>query len=163
MNPNNIAALAAGAGFSGNDVDIAVAVALAESSGDPNAFNPEGSYGLWQIYVPDHPEFAGWNLLDPQTNAQAAYRVYAKAGGRFTPWSAFKNKAYLAFLPSQPARPAPPPPLVLDASTGLPIDESSVAAGFSPPSLPNSGPSFGKMLLWGAIGLFALWMFEEVV
>jgi Lysozyme like domain len=168
MNPGNIAALAAGAGFTGNDVDIATAVALGESDGNPQAYNPEGSYGLWQIYLPDHPEFANWNLYDPQTNARAAYQVYAKAGGRFTPWSAYKNGSFRQFLPtfsnsgfvSTNPEPRPAgPPLTIDAATGQPIPDV-VAAGFSPPS---GGPSFGTVILWGVIGFFALWIFEEAM
>jgi soluble lytic murein transglycosylase-like protein len=160
MNANDIAQLAAGAGFTGNDVDIAVAVALAESGGDPGAINPEGSYGLWQIYVPDHPEFAGWNLLDPQTNARAAYQVYAKAGNRFRPWTTFKTGAYRAFL-SPFSNSAPAPPLVLDASTGLPVEDATVAAASMLP--PSGGPSFGTVLLWAALGFFTLWIFEEAL
>jgi hypothetical protein len=99
--------LAAQAGFSGADLATAVAVALAESSGNPEAYNPEraagapegqGSFGLWQIYLHAHPEFSGQNLFDPQTNAAAAYAVYAAAGNSFHPWSTFVSGAYLAQL-----------------------------------------------------------------
>jgi hypothetical protein len=158
VNAGNIAALAAGAGFSGNDVDIATAVAMAESSGNPQAYNPEGSYGLWQIYLQDHPEFTGWNLYDPQTNARAAYQVYAKAGGRFTPWTTFKTGAFQKFL--APVVAPSPVPLTIDAATGLP-DTESLYAAMPPPGQSDSGPSFGKVLLWAAVGLFALWIFEE--
>ena len=100
-----IAQYAAAAGFSGADLVTAVAIALAESGGDPNAYNPEtaagtpqglGSLGLWQIYLKAHPEFAGQNLYDPQTNANAAYSVYSDAGGTFNPWSTFGSGAYTA-------------------------------------------------------------------
>lgn len=104
---SNIAGYARNAGFTGVDLITATAIALAESSGDPNAYNPEvaagtpdgqGSYGLWQIYLKAHPEFAGENLYDPQTNANAAYQVYKNAGYKFTPWSTYKNGAYQAQL-----------------------------------------------------------------
>jgi hypothetical protein len=100
-------ALAINAGWTGNDLATAVSVALAESGGNPNAYNPEtaakaptgkGSFGLWQIYLNAHPEFAGQNLYDPQTNANDAYQIYANAGNSFTPWSTFKNGAYEANL-----------------------------------------------------------------
>lgn len=103
----NLAQLASNAGFTGDDLQTAVAIALAESQGNPNAYNPEtaagtpqgkGSYGLWQIYLKAHPEFAGQNLYDPQTNANAAYRVYVAAGYSFSPWSTFGSGAYQAFL-----------------------------------------------------------------
>jgi hypothetical protein len=99
--------VAQNAGFSGPDLQTAVAIALAESGGDPNAYNPEraagavqghGSFGLWQIYLTAHPEFSGQNLFDPNINAAAAYSVYAAAGNSFRPWSTFKNGAYLAHM-----------------------------------------------------------------
>jgi soluble lytic murein transglycosylase-like protein len=104
--------LAQDAGFD-TDSNTAAAIALAESSGDPNAYNPEknahlgpgyhdapdgkGSFGLWQIYSNAHPEFDGQDLTDPQTNANAAYSIYAAAGG-FSPWSTFKSGAYQRYM-----------------------------------------------------------------
>lgn len=103
----DIAQVAANAGFSGNDLTTAVAVALAESGGNPSAYNPEtaagtpqgqGSYGLWQIYLKAHPEFSGVDLTDPNNNANAAFSVYSAAGSSFRPWSTFNNGAYQAHL-----------------------------------------------------------------
>jgi hypothetical protein len=102
----NVATYARQAGFAGNDLVTAVAVALAESGGNARAYNPEkqagtpdgkGSYGLWQIYLNAHPEFTNQDLYDPQTNANAAYSVYSKAGG-FFPWSTYNSGAYQAQL-----------------------------------------------------------------
>jgi Lysozyme like domain len=180
LTPAQIQAVAANAGFSGADLATAVAIALAESnpSGNENSYNPEtnapggtpkgqGSYGLWQIYLKMHPEFAGENLYDPQTNANAAYQIYSAAGG-FRPWSTYgPNGKYLAYLSQVPASFASAPvstgdaaPLTLDASTGLPITD---AASFLPPVLVDSSPSFGTVLLWAGLGLFALWVFEEAL
>lgn len=103
----DITVVARNAGFSGYDLTVAVAIALAESGGKKEAYNPEvaagtptgqGSYGLWQIYSKVHPEFATWNLFDPQQNANAAFLVYSAAGASFHPWSTFKNNAYLSFM-----------------------------------------------------------------
>lgn len=111
----NIAQYAAQAGWDGQDLVTAIAVALAESGGDPNAYNPEpqdvpgrygrtsaqdnlGSYGLWQIYLAAHPEFSGDNLRDPQTNANDAYEIYKNAGNSFSAWSTFNSGAYTAHL-----------------------------------------------------------------
>lgn len=100
-----IAQYAQNAGFQGNDLATAVAIALAESGGNPQAYNPEtaanapqnkGSYGLWQIYLNAHPEFAGFNLYDAQTNANAAYEIYSQSG--FGAWSTFNGGQYQAFL-----------------------------------------------------------------
>ena len=112
LTPAQIAYFAQKAGFSGQDLLIAVAIALAESSGVPNTYNPEtaagapegyGSYGLWQIYLNAHPEYNSENLYDPQTNANAAHDIFSAAGG-FSPWSTFNSGAYEAFLgPAQSA------------------------------------------------------------
>lgn len=107
LSTTDIASLALNAGFQGFDAATAVAIAMAESSGDPNAYNPEtqagtpqgmGSYGLWQIYLKMHPEYTAEQLLDPQTNANAAYSIYTRAGYQFTPWSTFKGGQYLAHI-----------------------------------------------------------------
>jgi hypothetical protein len=98
MTPDQIAQVAANAGFTGNDLITAVAVALAESSGNPGvvgdlSLTPGGSVGLWQINLKAHPDLAGMNLTDPQVNANAAYTVYQQAGNSFNPWSTFKNNS----------------------------------------------------------------------
>lgn len=98
LNSSQIAQLAYKAGFRGDALNIAVAVALAESGGNTNAYNPEsaagtppgsGSRGLWQIYGVAHPEYNNDSAFDPAINAQAAYKVFREAGNRFTPWSTY--------------------------------------------------------------------------
>jgi hypothetical protein len=96
LSASEIAGYAQNAGFSGSDLTMAVAVALAESSGNPAAhgdlaITPGGSVGLWQINLKYHPEFNGQDLTDPQTNANAAYAIYHKAGNRFTDWSTYND------------------------------------------------------------------------
>lgn len=103
LSPIAIAQLAANAGFTGQDLVTAVAIALAESSGNPGAvgdlnITPGGSVGLWQINLRWHPEFTAAMLVDPQTNANAAFKVYRAAGNSFQPWSTFKTGAYTAHL-----------------------------------------------------------------
>jgi peptidoglycan hydrolase-like protein with peptidoglycan-binding domain len=180
MTPQDIQAVAANAGFAGADLATAVAIALAETnpSGNENSYNPEtqkatpagqGSYGLWQIYLWKHPEFAGENLMDPQTNANAAYQLYAQHG--FAPWSTYGSGKYQAYLGQAiaavqaAALPMPsfatPTPLTLDAQTGLPIDTAAITPDIIFSSGPSPGPSFGEVMLWGALGLFALWIFSE--
>lgn len=113
LSATQIATYAQQAGFSGNDLIIAVAIALAESGGNARAYNPEtaakapvgqGSYGLWQIFLHEHPEFAGDDLYDPQVNANDAYEIYTKAGNSFEAWATFDPRdgstpKYLAQLP----------------------------------------------------------------
>lgn len=86
------------AGFRGDALRWSVAIALAESGGNPGAYNPEiaagtrpgsGSRGLWQIYGAAHPQYNSSLTFDPVVNARAAFNVYREAGYKFTPWSAF--------------------------------------------------------------------------
>src|SRR5579862_5259092 len=162
LSPAQIQAYAAAAGFSGNDLVTATAVALAESSGDPSIINPEGSYGLWQIYLPMHPEFAGMNLLDPQTNANAAFSVYSKAHGTFQPWTTFGSGAYQKYLASVPGA---DPSLTLPSAVPNPgyAPSTSVMTLFPTSILPNSIPSpdFGTIALALALGAGVLFAFSE--
>jgi Lysozyme like domain len=100
LSASDIATYAANAGFTGDNLVTAVAIALAESSGDPSAVGDQGtSIGLWQIHFTVHPEFDQNQLTDPQYNANAAFSVYQKAGNSFQPWSTFSvNQAYLNYL-----------------------------------------------------------------
>jgi hypothetical protein len=107
LSASQIAQYAANAGFSGSALNTAVAVALAESSGNPNVIGdtnltPGGSVGLWQINLAAHPEYDASSLMDPQANADAAFDIYQQAGGSFTPWTTFNTGAYTAALPSTP-------------------------------------------------------------
>lgn len=82
------------------DPNLAAAVALAESGGNPlaaNTANTDGSRddGLWQInsihgYDPD------W-LHDPDNNAEAMMAI-SSGGTDWTPWVTYNSGAYLAFL-----------------------------------------------------------------
>ena len=106
LTKSEITVLAANAGFTGPDLEIAACIALAESSGNPAVIGDltlGTSVGLWQINLRWHPEFTEAALLDPQTNANAAFSVYRAAHHTFTPWSTFKSSAYLKYLtPADP-------------------------------------------------------------
>jgi hypothetical protein len=98
LSPSDIAQYASNAGWTGSDLVLAVAVALAESGGNPGVtgdldITPGGSVGLWQINLAAHPDLASENLTDPQTNANAAFSIYAAAGNSFSPWTTYKNIA----------------------------------------------------------------------
>src|SRR6266478_8296023 len=101
LTPKQVAQVASSAGFQDDDLLTAIAIAFAESSGDPKVvgdlgITAGGSVGLWQINLHFHPEFAGQDLTDPQTNANAAFSIYQAAGDSFSPWSTYKNGAYQA-------------------------------------------------------------------
>lgn len=81
---------------------VMAAIALAESSGNPNAVNakdPGGSVGLWQINGAAWPQLsATYNLADPLQNAIAAVDVYRAQG--LSAWSTYNNGAYAGYLQS---------------------------------------------------------------
>ncbi|MFJ6675615.1 type VII secretion target [Actinosynnema sp. NPDC091369] len=109
LSPEQIARHAHDAGFRGQDLTIAVAVALAESGGDPRAHNatpPDNSYGLWQINMlgamgpARRREFgleSNRELFDPAENARAANKISGD-GRSWTPWSTYTNGAYKRHL-----------------------------------------------------------------
>lgn len=97
------------AGFRGNPLAVAVAVAHAESGfnttavGDINLTEPdEKSVGLWQVNYrpsrdPKNP-LRDPNLnLDPAHCAVAAFAI-SRSGSMFTPWSTFTSGAYVKFM-----------------------------------------------------------------
>lgn len=110
LTPEQIAEHAHAAGFRGSDLTTAVAVALGESGGRTDAHNTLGrddSYGLWQINLfgslgPDRREKydlgSDRELLNPTTNAEAAYGVFRERGDTFEPWGAYTNGSYRQFL-----------------------------------------------------------------
>jgi len=108
---NAIAAVAREAGFEGDELATMVAIAMGESSGNPNAYNPDAStgdksYGLWQINMLGDmgPERRKWfgissneDLLDPLVNARAAKKLY-DARGNFNDWSVYKRGDHRKFI-----------------------------------------------------------------
>jgi hypothetical protein len=163
LTPAQIRYYAQNAGFSGSDLDTAVAIAMAESSGNSRIYNPEtaaaggtpqgqGSYGLWQIYLKEHPEFAGQDLYDPQINANAAYSVYSRAGG-FTAWTTFNSGAYQKYLGTS----APAPSVItIDPATGNPV--SPIAE----PPPPSSSPVSSSQILILTASAIAAYLAAEL-
>jgi hypothetical protein len=100
--------LASSAGFTGSDVNIAAAVALAESGGNSRSYNPVGkddSYGLWQINMkgslgPDRRKKFGITsnaaLFEPAVNARAAKMIHDSSG--WGAWTTYTRGTYKKFL-----------------------------------------------------------------
>lgn len=96
ISDSQIASAAKSAGWTGKDATIAVAVALAESSGNTNAYNGAfGTYGLWQIYKKVHPDIWQSNWTDPNVNARMGYQVWRQQGWKA--WSTYTSGAYLRY------------------------------------------------------------------
>lgn len=121
---------------------MAVAIAEAESGGNPKSYNGKGrdnSYGLWQINM--HPGAhtlaelglsSNEQLFDPVTNARAMVKI-SGSGAHWGPWSTYPLRA-AAFLPL--ATPAVAAFLAnpsvatdyVDASAGAVADATGVGA-----------------------------------
>jgi lysozyme-like protein len=116
LSHQEIAELAANAGFTGSDLEIAVAVSIAENRqgrtdllGDLNLQTAEygPSVGLWQIRSVnpgygnafDQAHRNQQANLDPATNAANAYAIYTKPRGKgWNEWSTYKDGQYRRYL-----------------------------------------------------------------
>lgn len=112
LSREQITQLAINAGFKKNSQTLSdmVAIAYAESGGDPNAHNDnpktgDESYGLWQINMigklgPSRRKALGISsnsaLFDPATNAKAAYMIYKSSG--LSAWTTYTRGDYLKFM-----------------------------------------------------------------
>ena len=86
-------------------MDIANAIIMAESGGNPTAYNPEwhfdrygnkicqGSYGMWQLACL-HGKVE--DLYDPVKSTEIAYRLWKTSG--FYPWTTYTSGKYLKYL-----------------------------------------------------------------
>jgi len=99
------------AGFKENLIPTMVGIGTAESSLNPQAFNPnvdtgDQSYGIFQINMlggmgPERREQFGIKsneeLFDPLTNAKAAKAIYDQQG--LGAWSVYNSGAYEQYVP----------------------------------------------------------------
>lgn len=108
LSAGEIASYAKGAGLT-SGVDIAVAIALAESGGRTDAHNalpPDDSYGLWQINMlgsmgPARRKQFGISrnsdLYDPATNARAMMQI-SNGGKNWKPWTTYTRGTYKLYM-----------------------------------------------------------------
>lgn len=100
LSSSAIAWYAQQAGITGTRLQVAVAIAMAESGGDTNALNAssiEYSVGLWQINLKAHPQYSLSQMQDPYQNAQAMAAI-SSGGKNWNPWSTYTNGSYLNFM-----------------------------------------------------------------
>lgn len=102
-----VAQMAYKAGFRGADLVSIVGIVMRESGNNPRAFNGnrgtgDQSYGLTQINMlgsmgPDRLGMFGISsadqLFDPQTNLNAAFKLYQASGNSLRPWGGYKGKS----------------------------------------------------------------------
>jgi Lysozyme like domain len=98
LTSRQVAALAYDAGWRGNNVITATAIAHAESGNRTDAVGPtlscgQGAQGLFQINVcVNHCS----NPTDPKANTACAYRVFRSQG--WNAWSTYKSGAYKQYI-----------------------------------------------------------------
>lgn len=97
LTPTQIAKVASDAGFPATELPTAVAVAYAESGGNPQAKggpNKNGSYdyGLFQINSVHSQLLSSGDWADPAANARMAYQVWKGSGWKA--WSTYNNGRY---------------------------------------------------------------------
>lgn len=96
LTPVQVATVASAAGFTGAALEMAVAIALAESGGNPKAVNTNSDKwksrdrGLWQINDHYHAEVSDAQAFDPNQAAKAAYRI-SNGGKSWSAWATYKN------------------------------------------------------------------------
>ena len=112
LSPDQIASLMEQVGWTGPPetysrgysatVETGVAIAEAESGGDPLATNHNTNgttdYGLWQINSVHAALLATHDWRNPLDNTRMAYAIWKAAGGSFTPWATYNSGAYKQHL-----------------------------------------------------------------
>lgn len=93
---SEIAKLMREAGFPNSEIRRGVAIALAESGGDPSVQNSIGATGLWQILLSAHPEMSESTARNPILATQYAYKLWQQSG--WQPWEAFTNGAFEKYM-----------------------------------------------------------------
>lgn len=82
------------------DIHIAYAICMAESHGNPNAYNINqngtSDGGLMQINSIHTDLISLQDRFDPVKNVAVAYKIYLGSG--FKAWSTYNNGAYLKYL-----------------------------------------------------------------
>ncbi|GEO25001.1 hypothetical protein AAC03nite_07860 [Alicyclobacillus acidoterrestris] len=95
--PAQVAHYAYDAGFRGNSLVTAVAIAGSESSFNPSATSPANTcLGLWQINKV-HDTANPSALYDPSDNAKMAYSI-SDHGTNWRAWSTYTNGSYKKYL-----------------------------------------------------------------
>ena len=97
-----VAQAAKDAGFTGNDLVIAIAVAKAESGWRSNARNGNTNdsldCGLWQINSVHRQLLKKHDCYDPKANAQMARALWKQSNGSWSPWVTYQRGKHLQFI-----------------------------------------------------------------
>jgi hypothetical protein len=162
LTPSEIAAYVRQAGFPEELVPTKVAIAMAESSGNPFAHNRnrrtgDDSHGIFQINMLDRmgPErrkqfgiASNEQLFDPAVNARAAKNIYDSQGlGAWSVYKSGKYKDYLSEAQKAAATPGSTQPMAGQVSASpAPMDVAAGGISGAPSVTINFIGADGKIL-----------------
>lgn len=142
LSSSDVARYAYAAGFRGEALVIAVAVAFAESGGKSDAIGDWSlqdstwgpSLGLWQVRSVKAVSGTGQardgsRLSDPLFNAQSAYQI-SSGGTNFGPWTTFNNGAFQRYINDARA-----------AVSGLGVDIGALPTGVGAAQAAGASPA----------------------
>lgn len=140
LSREEVATLAYRAGFRGQALTEAVAIAQAESGLVPDVYNGSCCTGLWQIHRVNMPME---DAKDPAKNAAKAFEMWQRSGWR--PWEVYTTGAYRKYMTDAAAA------VATQEAGGWPLVIGAVAVG----SALASG-SAGKVVegLGGLVAFF---------
>lgn len=104
LSPSQLAQYASNAGFKGQALNKIVAISLAESGGNTQAYGDQNlgkSFGVLQVNQAAHGA-AAQAALNPQYAFNYAYGL-SKGGTNFRDWTVYKTGAYTQYLPQATA------------------------------------------------------------
>lgn len=107
LSASQIADVMRKAGWPESAIPVGVAVAFAESGGNPRAVNRanrngSSDYGLFQINSVHGSLLNEGDRYDPVANARMALKVYKGAGNSWKPWSTYNSGSYRKFYKANP-------------------------------------------------------------
>lgn len=152
VSTGEIASAASLAGFKGEDLKIAVAVALAESDGYLDIYNGTCCYGLWQIHRLWNSQYPSAFTLNAYNQARTAKAIRDTARG-WKHWEVYTlpashSRSFVRFLPQAEAA-------VGGGATGTGIVEDAIQKALTPDWAEGFGNALDMVTegkLWIRIG-----------
>jgi hypothetical protein len=149
------------AGFASDQVDIAVAIAGAESGWSPAQLEIGSGHGHGLMQIDDRYHAIPSDWADPVTNMRLAHDIYVAANSSWSPWVTYNTGAYRRFLDTGSTATVQTAALTRPACTtgpgthGVVVSLPSAGTGGGP--IRQAAVAFalaqrGKPYQWGATG-----------
>jgi hypothetical protein len=97
LSANQMRGLLYAQGFRGHDLDVAVAIGMAESGGKSVTSKPNSDGTVDRGFMQINSSHGAMSTLDPTGSAAAAFKLYKSRGG-FGDWTTFNSGAYKQFM-----------------------------------------------------------------